>query len=74
MAGPVRAACCAGPAIRPVNAPKAPGLASRACAGWSGGERAEGARQTTPEGRQALRGVSARPVARYRHPHRAKQK
>ncbi|AEY94316.1 hypothetical protein SHJG_p201 (plasmid) [Streptomyces hygroscopicus subsp. jinggangensis 5008] len=47
-------------------------MASRARAGWSGGERAEGARQTTPEGRQALRGVSARPVARYRHPHRAK--
>ncbi|TFE54714.1 hypothetical protein E3E14_07230 [Streptomyces sp. ICN441] len=55
-----------------MNAPKAPGLASRARAGWSGGERAEGARQATSEGRQALRGVSARPVARYRHPHRDK--
>ncbi|WP_199820456.1 hypothetical protein [Streptomyces sp. NRRL F-2664] len=29
---------------------------------WSGGERAEGARQTTPEGRQARRGVPDRPV------------
>ncbi|AXE23922.1 hypothetical protein C0216_11040 [Streptomyces globosus] len=51
-----------------MNAPKAPGLASRARAGWSGGERAEGARQTTPEGRQALRGVPARPVTPGRHP------
>ncbi|GGS80378.1 hypothetical protein GCM10010286_01110 [Streptomyces toxytricini] len=56
-----------------MNAPKAPGLASRARAGWSGGERAEGARQTTPEGRQALRGVPARPVTPGRHPHRAKK-
>ncbi|MQS18197.1 hypothetical protein F7Q99_40010 [Streptomyces kaniharaensis] len=55
-----------------MNAPKAPGLASCACAGWSGGERAEGARQTTPEGRQALRGVSALSVACGRPPPRQK--